>query len=564
MLGRLRLVLLALLLMSSGAQAAAPQKPPRKCEKPVAGPLDYAGLRRLIESRQIASVDELLPCLPVDLRSHFTFVYESRSPEKDAVDALRPRVLIFGSDARLVLAYTGSPTARHGDQLQTMEFDEATSSFAFREIRFAEAGNTFDETPTTCAECHGKDPHPIWESYDFWPGMYGSADDSVFRDTPEYDLYTRFLRSQRHAGRYAALRWPSYSKLPPYEELYIGTLDTAPNMQLNKLLYRYNAKRVFREIRESPHYQERKYDAAMGLLGCEPFPIDNALLKRVKGSLDRDFAAKVLRNGDRSYPFQGGVRALPVLAARLVKLAQLFEVPTTGWAPQLEPDSLDTSDGDALLDDFLLTEIYRDLMTLHPELKPFLRVISEGVMLQPPRFDPDSTSGERYRNGPKYVPLLASIGGSMLARLGRKSCGILKEKRDLARGLRESPSVAVAVETPVEAISAVAIAQVKPAAPVIAALSEGPHLNVVAKHCGGCHFGDDKATVIPFNDEAELQTMLRLQPRLAEEMVRRIHSRGPRRMPPSHVLTPGEIAAVEQFIRGLARPALPLKEAARP
>ena len=112
-----------------------------------------------------------------------------------------------------------------------------------------------------------------------------------------------------------------------------------------------------------------------------------------------------------------------------------------------------------------------------------------------------------------------------------------------------------------EATPAVALSKVQPAPP---ALEEGPHLNVLAKHCGGCHFGDDKATVIPFNDEADLQTTLRQQPRLVEEMVRRIHSRGPRRMPPSHVLTPGEITAVEQFIRAAARPVPAAKEAAKP
>jgi hypothetical protein len=78
---------------------------------------DFARLEALLQrnpatGRPVDSVAELVPLLPRELRSNFTFVYDSRSPFRMSISPEFPRVLLFTGDARLVLTFTGDPENR--------------------------------------------------------------------------------------------------------------------------------------------------------------------------------------------------------------------------------------------------------------------------------------------------------------------------------------------------------------------------------------------------------------------------------------------------------------------
>jgi hypothetical protein len=50
--------------------------------------------------RPVDSIAELVPLLPRELRSNFTFVYDSRSPFRSSISPQFPRVILFTRDAR--------------------------------------------------------------------------------------------------------------------------------------------------------------------------------------------------------------------------------------------------------------------------------------------------------------------------------------------------------------------------------------------------------------------------------------------------------------------------------
>ncbi len=76
----------------------------------------------------VDNVEQLLPLLPAEMRANFTFVYQSRSPER-VVDPLHPRVALFSRDARLLLAFTGDPQGPSRDVLDVIHFSDEARAF---------------------------------------------------------------------------------------------------------------------------------------------------------------------------------------------------------------------------------------------------------------------------------------------------------------------------------------------------------------------------------------------------------------------------------------------------
>src|SRR5271169_4010700 len=84
---------------------------------------DFAAFRALIEARQIRSVEELLPALPVSLRYRYALVFASRSLQ--GASSVNPRVVMYGADARFVITFNGEAAQRGFESVETMEFDES-------------------------------------------------------------------------------------------------------------------------------------------------------------------------------------------------------------------------------------------------------------------------------------------------------------------------------------------------------------------------------------------------------------------------------------------------------
>ena len=134
---------------------------------------DFARLEALLQrnpatGRPVDLVAELVPLLPRELRSNFTFVYDSRSPFRLSISPEFPRVLLFTGDARLVLTFTGDPgkpvsTSWKPSRSMTAPGRSRCAPTCFRR-RSAGPGGPYPKTPiapAAMAPTQGRSSTPI-------------------------------------------------------------------------------------------------------------------------------------------------------------------------------------------------------------------------------------------------------------------------------------------------------------------------------------------------------------------------------------------------------------------
>jgi len=134
-------------------------------------------LLALLEEKKVASVTETIAVLPEDLRCELHAVPPVAKPpvrivRKSARDSLRAR-------REFIVAFNGDPAQRRFDSLEMIAFRDQTKAFGAADagVRRRKAP-VIRKNPKACLGCHGKEPHPIWNSYRNWPGSYGAADDA--------------------------------------------------------------------------------------------------------------------------------------------------------------------------------------------------------------------------------------------------------------------------------------------------------------------------------------------------------------------------------------------------
>jgi hypothetical protein len=208
------------------------------------------------ERREARSVAEFLAALPEGLRSHYVLMFQSRSPQAASYDA--PRVILYGNDGRLVVAFGAD-----SDAVDVMNFDEDTNSFVFHEVTFPnEPGRpamaVSDANPERCRACHGTPLRPVWDSYPLWPGAYGES--AVLPPSKfERDGYASFQRVRAEHPRYRYLVEHRDTAIAATQRRYRGEASLASNVELSELLGELNARSVAGELRASPGFESYRY-----------------------------------------------------------------------------------------------------------------------------------------------------------------------------------------------------------------------------------------------------------------------------------------------------------------
>jgi cytochrome c553 len=337
------------------------------------------------------SVDELLPRLDPQLLDNFTLVYETRGPQRD-VDPLHPRVILFGGDARLLLAFTGGPDR---DVLDVIHYREAARSFELERFVLPAAARRDPELarvaqsngrpdPVECLGCHGSDPHPIFDSYRLWPGFYGSARDRLYEGSMELTSYRTFLREK--AGIYRALHFAPDAEVSPYalDSSGVAADDFAPNMRLGMALAELNRERIARLIEASPMYAMYRDKLLAGLLGCEHLPIREADRARARAAV----AAENRQKLDRAHVTDPQARAELQMAellhienlAELDYVARVLDAGWSQWSLAGEAGSTGSFDGilsgvvgdrDFYFKEDLLLPLLRSLAATDPQVAPY-------------------------------------------------------------------------------------------------------------------------------------------------------------------------------------------------
>lgn len=196
----------------------------------------YEQLTALLLDPNTKSIDDLLPRLPESFRKRFTLVYRSGSAQFS--HPLYPRVIMFSSDASLVIAFEAWPidmsqfspnerpiiekqlaSANH-NALEVIHFERGQmgSQWKFKEVIFSPDqvgvhprildGSADNPLITNCSDCHGTSTlklKPNWETYAIWPGVYGAIDDYILPDSNEGKGFEQFVKKTSRTGRYRAL-----------------------------------------------------------------------------------------------------------------------------------------------------------------------------------------------------------------------------------------------------------------------------------------------------------------------------------------------------------------------
>ena len=340
---------------------------------------DDVRLRALLQKnpatgRPVDSIDELVPLLPRQLRSNFTFVYDSRSPFHSSISPEYPRTLLFTDDGRFVLTFTGDPRQPGYDLLETISFDDTSARFklhAYLLPAAARRGWRPSAEASNCASCHGSDPRPIFDSYPLWPGFYGSVLDTFSRDrlgTSEGAKYRAFLQRPAKAAPYKDLLFPTGSSVSPYldprrvarnaVELEPTTMRFLPNTRLGMALTELNRARIYRKLAAGRDYAANEKHLLAELLECphasSPNPTEVQAIAR---ELKRENAERLERLGVRlGEPSPSGDDMQELQFVR--ELAEVDQVATqagadrSDWSMALAPGSLAFFDG-------ILSGLYR-------------------------------------------------------------------------------------------------------------------------------------------------------------------------------------------------------------
>ena len=497
---------------------------------PAAGPDDgYHALSALLARNPttgapVDSVAELLPLLAPELRRSFTLVFATRSPQQD-VDPLHPRVILFGTDARLVLAFTGDPTGANLDILEVIHFRDATRAFELERFVLpaavrrdpalaASAGANGRKNPTECLRCHGADPRPIFDSYPVWPGFYGSAQDAFAVAPTELASYRSFRsRTDLPGSVYRGLEFPPGSEVSPYalEPAEDTSGRFAPNMRLGMALTERNRERIARKLEASPRYERYRDKLVAGLLGCAPLPITLADRMRVQALLVAEDAAKLDRAHITDPDQRHRLRMTEMNSfdnlAEIEYMARVLDVSRADWSMAIETGAYALYDG-ILSGRVVARYRARDFYFKEDFLFEMLRA--------------------RAATDPRAAALFAVVPYTLDQRTGARL--------DLPRAI--AGCAQFAEDTNVDAIA-------WPAAP--------PAAPLVVYRCVRCHDPGGDGPPIPFDSPLKLRAVLGARDDLAGEIAARTPVNAVGRMPLDQPPLPApERAELLAYIRAVA------------
>jgi hypothetical protein len=267
--------------------------------KGITCPLSFKTIHDYVKKCGITTIDDFLPHLPEEFRSRYVLVHDSQSIQ-DATPR-HPRVIMFGLDAKLILAFAGEQSFKGYKRLEIIQFNDSEKKFSMHELTFdpdaairmrSKKSNrsavrvTTKAKPKRCENCHGDPPRPIWDNYAGWPGVYGSVDDySIFHWTdPAVELFNLKAFQNDIFMKYGRYRFfTEHTKFPDDKSTFKDHFKadppypSRPNLQFGALISRLNAQAIAREIKNDARFQPFRY-ALLGSLTCAPDFRDDGVL----------------------------------------------------------------------------------------------------------------------------------------------------------------------------------------------------------------------------------------------------------------------------------------------
>jgi hypothetical protein len=318
---------------SDWRDAGAPLADPQPPEPPGVPEPRIEALYAFATEVGIASAEELLRALPAWLLASHVLVETTRTDHPASAE--HPRLLLFGSDARLLLAFGSDPADPEREVVDLAELEES-GFWKLRSLDFRTTPPTLSSDDRACSGCHGDPARPLWGSYPSWPGMFGAEQDRV---TSAQAKRLNELRAEPGASdRFFALGLPAPFGGGAWEE---GDLVRLPgrayaytNTVFNLELATAVADGAFRRLRAAPRFTALR-DELLALSYCAPRDAS-----RYASSGARDAIASTLRSlGVGPATRDSLYRHLGVDPDRAFSLDRLAdEVPDPSW--NVSTDSL--------------------------------------------------------------------------------------------------------------------------------------------------------------------------------------------------------------------------------
>jgi hypothetical protein len=132
--------------------------------------------------RNYNSVEDFISTLGIEYQNNYTLVYNSRNPGITATIE-NPKIIQFSNNGRTFISYAGSKNvSKGGEILEVIQMDQS-GKYNFYNFDFSKdvANGRVEINPSSCLKCHGEIGKPIWDSYPYWPGAYGS-DHDILKD----------------------------------------------------------------------------------------------------------------------------------------------------------------------------------------------------------------------------------------------------------------------------------------------------------------------------------------------------------------------------------------------
>lgn len=231
----------------------------------VAFGINLREIEALVDANVIYSADDLLQRLSESQRSRFVVMRKSRSLQEATDES--PRVISYGDDAELLVAFNGDPASRGYHTVELLGFDTDRKEWEARTLELDLTGATPAKLSapnlSRCQQCHGNPVRPLWEPYPFWPGAAGekdslSAEDEAWLEDFAYESGDR--------PRYKWMRWR--------ENLEIVRKDIlrfTHAFHLHGEIESIEATRLAAWMQAQPAYRPLRFAIAGALVDCENF-----------------------------------------------------------------------------------------------------------------------------------------------------------------------------------------------------------------------------------------------------------------------------------------------------
>jgi len=347
----------------------------------------FETVAHIVKTQHPTDLAQVLKALPPEFMSSYTLVFDSGSSQDASL--VNPRAIVFGRSAKFILAFNGDFSQEGYQRLEMMQFRDADMHYELREITFDQQGATIStKNPPQCLSCHGDVPHPIWQSYNIWPGVFGSIDDDIGAADQDAQ-FANFVSAASSHPRYKYLHArPDISNQWPYRDGGDYYHVYRPNDRLGRLLGGRSVLSANSLLKSSSFFNTHKNVVLYHFLRCDASQAPEPYFSTIDKLFQQRFPA-----GDFPNLYQNLATVMdPHYRATLELEKLILDSDVLSWnlslgfganGDRFSPDGFDMQDakdyadsGYSDIDDLLSVRILGGMSAQNPALKPFFKPIT--------------------------------------------------------------------------------------------------------------------------------------------------------------------------------------------